>query len=511
MSAIAPRNYAPAPTTHAPTARPASTGNAKSKPTPSSAAPLTAPPLQAKDSPPAKVSTLVDDGNLIARLSTITPPSPPSDGDSLTKNATEDTLILETGDRSDTIHVSNRADGRLNVVVNDKTYIFNVKTERDGSPTTLHIKSNGGDDRITIDPDVKLPVTVEAGDGDDHVKAGGGTTRLFGGKGNDYLQLGSADGYAEGNDGDDTMVGGTGNMVMYGNNGRDRLYAGGGTAGKKSHLDGGSDADELYAGNGHTVMNGGLGDDLLVGHDRTTFYSGKGSDTIWSNNRDDRVYAKTSDRFFNAHGAVLTAITPSEAGKEGFSIQGTPDDKQRIEDDFELLRSSPIGQQMLAEMDTAARRNGAPVQVKRSDRSQFDYDRNKPSPPPNQKVPETPDEYHIHNGTRGRSATDSIIGYGTANSLNPARHGSPIVGFYHEMAHAYNAVTGSFLPGTTKEHTTVDTPNYERQAVGLPTGAQPFDFDNDPRTPPTSTNPTPFTENAIREEMGHTRRESYVE
>jgi N-acetylglucosamine kinase-like BadF-type ATPase len=73
-------------------------------------------------------------------------------------------------------------------------------------PTQLYIKSKAGDDRIKIDADVMLPVSVEAGDGNDSVTAGGGPSRLFGGNGNDRLQLGGR-GYAEGNEGDDTIMG----------------------------------------------------------------------------------------------------------------------------------------------------------------------------------------------------------------------------------------------------------------------------------------------------------------
>lgn len=71
------------------------------------------------------------------------------------------------------------------------------------------------------------------------------------------------------------------------------------------------------------------------------------------------------------------------------------------------------------------------------------------------------------------------------------------------------------LPGTTKEPVAgepagdTDTPYFERQAVGLPTDAEPFDFNDDPLTPPTSTNPEPFTESALRKEMGLVQRNSY--
>lgn len=86
----------------------------------------------------------------------------------------------------------------------------------------------------------------------------------------------------------------------------------------------------------------------------------------------------------------------------------------------------------------------------------------------------------------------------------------PISVLYHEMAHAYNEVTGSVFKGKTKIN---DGPkgledNIERQAVGLWTN-ESFDFDGDPSTPPTFTNPKPFTENGLHEEMGEPLRKAY--
>ncbi|WP_373460780.1 M91 family zinc metallopeptidase [Pseudomonas sp. W3I7] len=39
---------------------------------------------------------------------------------------------------------------------------------------------------------------------------------------------------------------------------------------------------------------------------------------------------------------------------------------------------------------------------------------------------------------------------------------------------------------------------------------QPFDFDNDPSTPPTTINPEHFTENGMHREMGRPLRKSYL-
>jgi len=90
---------------------------------------------------------------------------------------------------------------------------------------------------------------------------------------------------------------------------------------------------------------------------------------------------------------------------------------------------------------------------------------------------------------------------------------APIIGLYHEMAHAYNAANGTALTGSTLEVVegeAHEVPNSERQAVGLESSATAFDFDNDPATPATTTNPKPFTENALNEEMGRPPRAQYA-
>jgi hypothetical protein len=88
----------------------------------------------------------------------------------------------------------------------------------------------------------------------------------------------------------------------------------------------------------------------------------------------------------------------------------------------------------------------------------------------------------------------------------------PVTALFHEMAHAYNGATGTFLMDETREAPGEDglVSNVERQAVGLPSDAEPFDFDNAPSTPPSTINPKPFTENTLNEEMGKPMRQSYL-
>ncbi|GLH48652.1 hypothetical protein RS3R2_23370 [Pseudomonas lactis] len=494
---------------------------------PQTAPPVTAPSALADNTPPPgddlirrKTQMLVDDGNLKASEEAIE-----HHGDPKKPVLMGNILTLETSDKSDVIHISQDPNGSLRVKVNEQEYTFNGNNPSPNSSSSegiqpqfsLHIKSGAGNDNITLAPDVTVDVKIEAGDGDDTVQTEGGNPDIYGGRGNDTIRLGKGGGYVEGNDGDDTIIGGSGHSVMYGNKGNDRLYAGPGPANKKSHLDGGEGDDLLYAGDGHTVINGGDGNDQIVAYANTTAYTGKGSDTVWGNLTKARIYAQSSDYLPGTEQSTITRTEPSEAGKKAFKIVGPDEFKQRVEDDLALLRASPVGRKMLEEMDKAAERNGAPVTIEEDKKGGSSYTFNsselqKLSEQERKKIPMgDPKRGGIKDGEPGARADQGTINYAQNSILAFENENitSPIVAFYHEMVHAWNGANGTFLPGTAGDPMSPGPANGEPQAVGLPTNAPPFDFDNDPTTPPTSTNPAPFTENALREEMGLPPRMQY--
>ncbi|MCF4989048.1 hypothetical protein GIW60_06450, partial [Pseudomonas gessardii] len=86
----------------------------------------------------------------------------------------------------------------------------------------------------------------------------------------------------------------------------------------------------------------------------------------------------------------------------------------------------------------------------------------------------------------------------------------PISALPHALSHGFDWVNNSKLEGHTRVYARATGMEYtiERQAVGLQTN-ESFDFDRDPSTPPTFTNPKPFTENGLREEMGEPLRTAY--
>jgi len=433
------------------------------------------------------------------------------------------TLKVETGNAADAVHVGKSADGRLHVQINGKSYLFDAQG-KNGEPLELHIKTHGGDDQVFIDPAVKNPVTIEGGDGNDTLAAGGGKTRLLGGTGNDFLQLGSATGLAEGNDGDDTIVGGTGHAVIYGGNGNDRLYAGIGPASKQAYVDGGSGNDLLVAGSGHTILHGSNGDDHLVGNDRTTFYTGKGRDRITNNRRGDLIYAKAGDSYDRSQGSALTEVRTCFAGNQGFKVSGTPEFIQRVDDDFEFFRSSPIGQKILRDMDKEALKAGGKVEIQAStDGSHYVFrsrELGRAQRAGEHTIgPEDPRNGVVTNNRPGSRADAGLLDYDPMVLGDERGHLfiPPVVGLAHEIGHAYNSATGTNLPGKTWDTSAHDpgfsglVRNVEFQVVGLPgSTAQPFDFDNDPSTPPTTTNPEHFTENGMNREMGRPERKRYL-
>lgn len=163
-----------------------------------------------------------------------------------------------------------------------------------------------------------------------------------------------------------------------------------------------------------------------------------------------------------------------------FRVQGDAHYIEKVNRQLNMLRASPAASVLLHDLVA----NDARVvisSIEALDNAYADYD-------PGQGDPA------IRDGKRGARALNCRIGY------NPLaqRPGTPsLVMLYHELCHVWNFVTGSV------------TQDQERQAVGLDAGAQGFDYDDDPATPPDTSNPFPFNENALRLELGLPARQTY--
>ncbi len=92
----------------------------------------------------------------------------------------------------------------------------------------FEINGAGGNDVITLAPDVPVPATLRGGPGDDRLFGGAGNDKLVGGPGNDYLSGRGGNDSIFGGPGEDQLLGGPGDDLMRGGEGADSIFRGGG-------------------------------------------------------------------------------------------------------------------------------------------------------------------------------------------------------------------------------------------------------------------------------------------
>jgi hypothetical protein len=400
-----------------------------------------------------------------------------------------DQLVFKTGDGNDKVQVTQGQDGNLSFDVNGEQY--DVKLAQGQQ---LTVRTGGGNDSIDIDPSVKVNFIIEAGEGDDTIQGGAGDDRIDGGGGNDKIDTGGGFNYVFGGSGDDAITGGDNNNTLYGGDGIDTITGGKGN----DYIEGGQGNDIIKDGGGNNVLSGGLGDDTITASGNADrIYTGGGTNTVGNIGNDGLVYAAGVNDKLTGVGKgdpnTVNVVLNSDAGVKGVKVEGSDAFVQRVQADIEMLRSSPNGQKMLAEFDKAAA-EGNVVTIRELQNVDNGYA---------QSVPGS----DISNGRAGTAGPVDI-------SYNPAfaipELPVPAVTLFHEMSHAFNGVNGTFLPGTYNGPG-VDrgqVPNAERQAVGLDTTAQPYDFGDG--SGPITHNPTPLTENGLRAEMGLELRPSYA-
>jgi Ca2+-binding RTX toxin-like protein len=402
-----------------------------------------------------------------------------------------DQLVFTTGAGDDTVGVKQRDDGTLDVQVNGESYEVRL-----GEGQELTIRAGAGDDVIEVAPNVRVNIVVEGGDGNDTITTGAGDDRIDGGKGDDVISSGAGRDDIFGNSGNDTITGGEGVNIVHGGDGDDQLIAGSGT----NFIEGGAGNDTIQGGGISDILSGGTGNDrIAVGDGASRVYAGAGDDVVDNAGDNTVVHAEIGDLVnaaTNASPTVLNVAIDANAGST-IRIEGSEAFVQRIQAEMDFLRASPVGQQMLAEFDQAADAKGNTVTIKELANEQNGY------------AQTFSRDADIRNGRAGAGGDVDI-------SYNPSFHmdafPAPVVVLYHEMSHAYNGVNGTFQPGTYRGEgpDSGRVPNAERQAVGLETSAAPFDFDGDPSTPATTSNPDHLTENGFREELGLPDRPSYA-
>lgn len=188
--------------------------------------------------------------------------------------------------------------------------------------TGVTVHGADGNDKLTMNAEVPLPVSLYGDNGNDILRGGNYNDSLFGGEGTDtlYGSLGddTLDGGAStdtlfGQDGNDTLIAGAGDTVpntLDGGNGSDTLIGAEGddtlTGGSNSLSDGADTIqgfggnDKIFGGNGNDNLSGGDGADTIDGgNGNDSISGGEGNDTLNGSFGDDTINGDAGDDTIN--------------------------------------------------------------------------------------------------------------------------------------------------------------------------------------------------------------------
>lgn len=178
----------------------------------------------------------------------------------------------------------------------------------------ITINAGDGRDHIVING-LTNPTFIDAGGGNDYISSGLGDDTIIGGAGNDRINASGGNNVVWGDElgqqdlaagGDDVLSSLGGNDVIYGGGGNDQLYSGSGNdyvyAGMGHDLVAAGDGnDRIYGGDGNDILNGGEGDDIvsagsgndfLLGSDgNDILIGGRGGDLITGGDGHDLIVA----------------------------------------------------------------------------------------------------------------------------------------------------------------------------------------------------------------------------
>jgi hypothetical protein len=434
-----------------------------------------------------------------------------SDGnDRLAGEAGNDTI--DGGDGADAIEAGAGDDVVYGSSGNDRVRGGEGNDRIDGGADSDHIDGQHGNDVIHGDT------------GDDEIYAGEGDDTVDGDDGRDYI---------DGQRGNDRIDGGRDIDVIYAGEGDDTVEGGGGhdyIDGYRGHddLDGGSESDVVSGGAGDDTLTGDLGDDVI--------YAGAGRDAVTDQDGRNRAYVEGHDTVATTPQSVTVTVEIAQV-PANIRIEGSPEFQDRVRADLETLASSPTGQQTLQRIreqgDGFAWTDGDQLTIRETDE---------------------------RGGAHVVLGDDSGILYNPNVRLSPSEWVAPISALQHELAHAYNHTSETVIGDENGrphwylgpdgrqtplgvdadrdgrvtfdeidrdddgdiDHGDLDlnhdgvvnmddgwTPNFERQAVGLP-----VDHDSNPETPDVPAHevvdhPDELTENGLRKEMGLVPRTRY--
>lgn len=253
----------------------------------------------------------------------------------------------------------------------------------------------------------------------------------------------------------------------------------------------------ITTGGGITEVFTGAGDvQIDVGQGLTFIKSGSANSRInghilVDDPHDSVVYAR--NQAGDARFALPLPAPFDTLASSTFDIQGSDTFKQAVHNHLFFLRHTQCGQQLLAEL---AKRSWIRVSETQGATHFGIYIAD----------PTDSDHYLRRNSqlewVAGWPAEGGNLAFNLARSLSD---NLPLLDLYRCMCEAYNAFSGTTIPGDTLIRTIdrrqIRVANAHLQAIGLPSGLL-YDFDNDPDTAPTNSNPPPFNENALRMELG---------
>jgi Ca2+-binding RTX toxin-like protein len=337
---------------------------------------------------------------------------------------------------------------------------------------------------------------IDGGKGNDYIDGGKGNDSLAGGDGNDAVLGGDGRDYIEGGKGNDYLDGGKGDDVMYGLDGNDTMIGGDGN----DYMDGGKGSDAVHGGKGDDMMFGGKGDDYLDGGDGDDIMAGgAGTDLYNGGAGADQLYAQKGDWAYMDPNDTITKVNLNTTNAQGtklgssIGINGNDDFKMRVESDLEAMRSIPIGRKMLNALDNS----GKGLSINSTDQGNHINFTN------------WDDAFLNNDGSKGKGTGSQVYYNPYRVTLGQGNEGwqnrPPLVGLYHELAHALNAATGTMQTGNYND----TTRNLEQQAVGLPNTGVPFDNDNNSWTQNSRDNRSIFTENGLRAFLNLDQRPRY--
>jgi Ca2+-binding RTX toxin-like protein len=165
------------------------------------------------------------------------------------------TLLIQGTPHNDTVFIWSHSGGKVEVQINGGR-TGSLSAER------VVVYAYSGNDLVTAEGNVFIPLEVHGGDGRDSLLGGSGADQLFGDSGDDQLFGKGGKDLLDGGSGRDILVGGSGNDQLLGGPGDDTVF--GGDGGDVLH--GGLGSDQLYGEAGNDVITGDGGDDRLYGH-----------------------------------------------------------------------------------------------------------------------------------------------------------------------------------------------------------------------------------------------------